>query len=62
MYPLGFYVCPICGVCGDNKVVVGYDESKFIHKKGNVFIRDMNIFNRKLENSYVENHLRSLIK
>ena len=32
MYPLGFYVCPSCGVCGDNIFVVGYGESAFIHK------------------------------
>ena len=49
-------------VCGDDIFVVGYDESEFIDKKGNVFIREMNIFNQKLENSYVENLLRSLIE
>ena len=62
MYPLGFYVCQSCGVCGDNIFVVGYNESTLMHKKGNVFIREMNIFDQKLESSYVENLLRSLIK
>ena len=33
MYPLGFYVCPSCGVCGDNIFSLGYGESEFIHKK-----------------------------
>ena len=32
-YPLGFYVCPSCGVCGDDIFVVGYGESTAIHKK-----------------------------
>ena len=30
-------------------------------KRGNVFIKEMNIFNQKLESSYVENLLRYLI-
>ena len=30
---LGFYVCPSCGVCGDDIFVIGYDESKVLHKK-----------------------------
>ena len=30
-------------------------------KSGNVFIKEMNIFNRKLESSFVENLLGSLI-
>ena len=30
---LGFYVCPSCGVCGDDIFVVGYGESALIHKK-----------------------------
>ena len=34
MYPnLGFYVCPNCGVCGDDIFVVGYGESALIRKK-----------------------------
>ena len=41
MYPLGFYVCPSSGVCGDNIFVVGYDESILIHKKRKcIFKRD----------------------
>ena len=40
----GFYVCPNCGVCSDGIFVVGYGESTLIHKKGNAFIREMNIF------------------
>ena len=41
MYPLGFYVCPSCGVCGNNIFVVGYDESTLIHKKGKcIYKRD----------------------
>ena len=57
MYPphLGFYVRPSCqcGICGDDICVIGYDESTVIHKRGNVFIKEMNIFSRKLESSYV---------
>ena len=57
MYPphLGFYVRPSCqcGVCGDDICVIGYDESTVIHKRGNVLIKEMNIFSRKLESSYV---------
>ena len=33
MYPLGFYLCPSCGVCDDNIFVIGYDESTVMHKK-----------------------------
>ena len=34
MYPqLEFYVCPSCGVCGDDIFIIGYKESTFIHKK-----------------------------
>ena len=34
MYPhFGFYVCPSCGVCGDDTFVIGYDESSVMHKK-----------------------------
>ena len=58
----GFYLCPSCGVCGNDIFVIGYDESTVMHKKGNVFIREMNIFSRKLDRSYVENLLRSLIE
>ena len=61
MYPLGFYVCPSCSVFGDDIFAIGHDESTVMYIKGNVFIKEMNIFNRKLESSYVENLLRSLI-
>ena len=54
---LGFYICPSCGVGGDNIFVVGYGESTLMHKKGYLFIREMNIFNRKLGSFYVENLL-----
>ena len=30
---MGFYVCPSCGVCGDNIFVIGYDESTVMHKQ-----------------------------
>ena len=61
MYPhLGFYVCPSCGVCSDDICVIGYNKSTFMHKKRKC-IKEMNIFNRKLENSFVKNLLRSLI-
>ena len=30
------YVCPSCGVCGDDIFIVGCDESTLIHKRGNV--------------------------
>ena len=62
MYPhLGFYVCPSCGVCSDD-MITGYNESTVVHaKRGNVFVKEMNISDRKLESSYVENLLRSLI-
>ena len=62
MYPhLGFYVCLSCGVCGDDICIRGYDESTVMHKKGDVFVKEMNIFDRKLESSYVENLLKSVI-
>ena len=32
-YPLGFYVCPSCGVCGDNIFVIGYDELTLMQEK-----------------------------
>ena len=33
-YPhLGFYICPTCGVCGDDIFVIGYDESTVMQKK-----------------------------
>ena len=41
--------------------MIGYDESMSCINRGNVFIKEMNIFNRKLESSYVENLLKSLI-
>ena len=44
MYPqLGFYVCPSCGVCGDDIFVIGYDEST-VMQRGNVFVREINIY------------------
>ena len=34
MYPhLGFYVCPSCGVCGDDIFIIGYNESTVMHNK-----------------------------
>ena len=57
MYPLGF-VCPSCGVYGDNIFVVGYYESTLIHKKRKCICKkEMNIFDQKLESSYAENLL-----
>ena len=40
--------------------LIGYGDQQSCTKRGNVFIKEMCIFNRKLESSYVENLLRSL--
>ena len=43
IYPLGSFLCPSCGVCGDNIFVVGCDESTLIHKKRKcIYRRDEN--------------------
>ena len=34
MYPHSrFFVCPSCGVCGEDICVIGYNESTVMHKK-----------------------------
>ena len=52
MYPLGFYICPSCGVCGDNIFVVGYsrgyDESTLIHKKRKCIYKGNEYFRSKI--------------
>ena len=42
----GFYVCPSCGVCGDDIFVVGYVESALMHKKRKCICKRWNIFDR----------------
>ena len=59
-YPhLEFLVCLNSGVCGDDIFTKRYDESMVMHKKRKCIY---NNFSRKLESSYVENLLRSLIE
>ena len=49
MYPhLGFYVRPSCGVCGNHIFVVGYGESKIIHKKKKCIYRRDEYFRSKV--------------
>ena len=48
MYPLGFYVCPSCGVCGDNIFVIGYNESMVIHKKRKCIYKRDEYFRSKI--------------
>ena len=48
MYPLGFYVCPSCGVCGDNTLVVGYGASTLIHKKRKCIYKRDEYFQSKI--------------
>ena len=48
MYPLGFYVCRSCGVCGDNIFVVGYDESTLIQKRRKCIYKRDEYFQSKI--------------
>ena len=48
MYPLGFHICPSCGVCGNNIFVVGYDESTLIHKKRKCIYKRDEYFRSKI--------------
>ena len=48
MYALGFYVCPSCGVYGDNIFVIGYSESEFIHKKRKCIYKKGKYFRSKI--------------
>ena len=45
---LGFYVCPSCGVCGDDIFVVGYGESMLIHKKRKYIYKRNEYFRPKI--------------
>ena len=50
MYPhLGFYVCPSCGVCGDNMCVIGYNESTVMHKKRKCIYKRDEYFRSKID-------------
>ena len=62
MYPLGFYLYPSCGVCGDNIFVVGYGESALTYKKRKCIYKRDEYFQWKIGKFYVENLLRSLIE
>ena len=49
MYPhLGFYVCPSCGVCGNDICVIGYDESTVMHKKRKCIYKKDEYFQSKI--------------
>ena len=48
MYPMGVYVCPSYGVCGDNIFVVGYGESTLIHKKRKCIYKRDEYFQSKI--------------
>ena len=49
MYPhLGFYVCPSCGVCGDDICAIGYNESTVMHKKRKFIYKGDDYFQSKI--------------
>ena len=49
MYPhLGFYICPSCGVCGNDICVIGHDESTVMHKKRKRIHKRVEYFQSKI--------------
>ena len=45
---VGFYICPSCGVCGDDIFVIGYNESTFINKKRKCIYKRDEYFQSKI--------------
>ena len=58
----GIYVCPSCGVCGDNIFVVGYDESTLIHKKRKCIYKRDEYFRSKIGKFLCRGPLKNLLR